>query len=266
MSFFRPTITSQGIAINILSKHCRKILDSRVISNNHPAVVKLAFNDAMTYNPETGKGGTVMGLRFRSQAIKKYNKKHLNVLNAILNAKNTEADYNLDHLSYSDYLQVNAIVSVKVANGPDMTEFHRIGRQDAVSEDELEGCSEVPQPEDGVSKFRDAFEAKGFDLKDMTALSFVYAFGVYWPRIHKLHSNHAQFTNDYYKYLVDQSQPKVFSLDNILLDDPTTKEYVDLFAEKPKEFKDAFSHAWTKLCTLGNDDKQLNLEIHPIEY
>lgn len=265
-SVFRSRISSEMVAANQIAFHCRKTLGSKLVKHNYPAVLRLAFNDAMTYNPETSKGGTVMGLKFRASKLKKYNKPYIGVLEALLYNKNLEADYRFDTMSESDYLQAHAITAIKDADGPNLCEYIRVGRKDVATEEELEGMSEVPQPEDGITKFRDAFSSKGFNEKETVALAFIYSFGTFRPRHQMSYTNRSVFNNDYFKYLIDDSQDKKFALDNILLDDSALKEFVELFADKNKEFFDAFCDAYIKLQTLGNDDQNLRLEFPEYQY
>lgn len=266
MSAFRSAISKEGLAMNAIGLHCRKNFKSRVIAHNYPAILHLAFNDAMTYNPETGKGGTVMTHKFRQQKLKKYNMPYLNVLEDLIWAKDTQASFEFDALSYSDYLQAHAIVAIKEAQGPDLTEFHRIGRQDIESEEDLEGIAEVPQPEDGITSFRDAFTSKGFTDKEIVALSSIYMYGIYRSHYETTYTNHPILHNDYFKYLNDNKNSHKYPLDKILLGDSQLKEYVELFAVERKEFFEAFTDAYLKLYTLGNDDKQLFLEVPKNDY
>lgn len=261
MSSIRPIMTESQRAMNAIGLHVRKNFKHRTLKYNYPSLVKLAFNDAMTYNPETGKGGTVMGIRFREQKLKKHNKEHLGVLENLIYMKDHMTDIKFDKFSYSDYLQAHAIVAIKEALGPDLTEYHKIGRVDAQSPEELKGASEVPNPEDGASKFRDLFYEKNFQDKDIVALSFIYMFGVFRTHYERTYTEFSIFENEYYKHIVNGENSSNPALDKILVGDDALKEYVQLFAEDKKEWFDAFSDAYLKLFTLGNDDKPLFLEI-----
>lgn len=266
MSVFRTTVSKEGVAMNTIGRHCRKNIKTPVVNYNYPAIVNLAFNDAMTYNPETKKGGAVMTHKFSSQKLKKYNLPFLNVLEELIYHKQHEADYRFDVLSLSDYLQAHSIVAIKDAQGPDLTEYHRIGRQDIESEEDLEGIAEVPQPEDGVVKFKDAFLSKGFVEKDIVALSAIYMYGVYRSHYEKTYTEMPVFKNEYFKYLNDNQSSNKHALDKILLGDAALKEYVELFAKDRKEFFEAFTDAYLRLYTLGNDDKQLHLTLPDYDY
>ncbi|CAI2378929.1 unnamed protein product [Moneuplotes crassus] len=259
MNRFTKVATKEHYAINVIGRSARLFLKQKSINYNFPTVVKLAFNDAMTYNPENGKGGTVFGLGFREHKLKHYNKKHLGALENLLWFKESQADVRLDALSKSDFLQSFAVIAIKDAMGPNMCENNRFGRKDATSEEQLEGACEVPQPEDGVTSFRDAFHSKSFDSREMVALSSVYTFGDFQPRI-------AEMNNQYFKNLVDKDIQSNDALDKILLDDSELKEFVELFANETDEFEEAFTDAWLKLYTLGNDDKELFFEVPKIEY
>ena len=259
MSVFRTSFTKENYAMKVIGRSARKFIKTRTVDYNYPALVKLAFNDAMTYNPETGKGGTVFGLGFREHKIKHYNKPHLGVLENLLYNKEYNADVRLDVLSKSDFLQAHAVIAITDAGGPNLCQYHLIGREDATSEQDLEGAWEVPQPEDGVLKFRDGFHSKSFDARKLVALSSIYTFGDFQRRF-------ADFSNDYFKNLLNPEIESNSALDKILLEEPELKEYVELFAKDKKEFFDAFTDAWLKMYTLGNDDKELTLRVPKIEH
>ena len=257
----REIYSKQDLAINAVGKHIRKMFRQRVIDYNYPAIVKLAYNDAITYNPETGKGGTVMGLNFRKQKRNKFNLPYVGIIENMLYLKKFEADARFDPLSNSDYLQSWSIVAIKETGGPDLTEHHKIGRVDATSEEDLEGADAIPDPDKGASAFRDLFYKKGFSDKDLVALSYVYMFGVFKTAYQRSYTNHSVFSNAYYQFLANSNKSHNHSLDKILLGDAALKEYVELFAENKKEFHNAFTDAYLKLHTLGNDDKPFYLEI-----
>lgn len=266
MSVFRAHKSIEQFAIEAVGLHVRKLFKHRTINYNYPALLKLAFNDAMTYNPETGKGGTVMGLKFRNHKIKSYNKPHLNVLENLLWAKYHDADYRFDTISDSDYLQAFAIIALKEATGPDLTEYLRFGREDATDESQLEGALDVPQPEDGATKFRDAFQAKGFDEREMVALWSIYMYGVYRTAYEKSYTDYYLLNNDYFKYLKNENQDNNYALDKIIKSDKALNEFAEQFATDKKEFHNAFTDAYLKLYTLGNDTKPLYLELPSFEY
>lgn len=266
MSVFRAHISKEGIAMDAIGLHCRKNMKSRVINHNYPSIVKLAFNDAMTYNPETRKGGSIMTLLSRDVKLKKYNKPHLHILEDLLWLKAHQADVRFDRFSNSDYLQAHAIVAIKDASGPDLTEYHKIGREDAQSEEDIDGILDVPQPEDGATQFRDGFEARGFNEKELVALSSIYMYGVYRTHYEKTYTDRHNFGNEYFKYLTENEKPNKFALDQILLSDEKLKEYVELFAKDKKEFFNAFTDAYLKLYTLGNDDRHLFLDVPEYKY
>lgn len=267
-STIREIFTKQDIAINFIGKQIRPKFKNPVLNYNYPAIVKLAFNDAMTYNSDTGAGGTVFGYKFNSVKGKQYNKKHYNVIENLIYIKQQEMDPTLDVMSYSDYLQSFAIIAIRDALGPNLTSHHLIGRRDVEDEAELEDANEVPQPEDGATQFKDAFYIKGFDERELAALSFVYVYGDFMTRYQKTYTVYHNFEIEYYKYLASEPQPNMYPIDKILVGDSAIKEYVDLFASSKKEFHEAFEDAWVKLHTLGNDDKDLYLEVDtkPFDY
>mmetsp|Transcript_11811 Transcript_11811/g.13396 ORF Transcript_11811/g.13396 Transcript_11811/m.13396 type:complete len:142 (-) Transcript_11811:22-447(-) len=141
-----------------------------------------------------------------------------------------------------------------------MTKENVIGRVDAASEADIEGADEIPDPDKGATHFRDLFHKKGFDEKDIVALSYLYAYGNYRSHYEKTYTRFHVFDNGVYANLGG------CSLSKILLGDATLKQHVDLFAQDKMAFFDAFSDAYLKLHTLGNDGKQLYLELPDYDY
>lgn len=261
MSLFREVLTKQDHAVNFIGKALRPYLKKKTIKSNFSGVIKLAFNDAMTYNPKTGKGGTIFGYKFADIKNKKYNKQHFGLVEEIVYTKDHLSVPELDQMSHSDYLQSFALICMKDAWGPELTDHHLFGRKDAETEADLAGIADVPQPEDGLTLFKDAFLSKGFTERETVALSFMYVYGVFKTDYEKTYTSFDNFENYYFQYLLSEKDPKKHALDKILLGDSSFKENVEKFALSKKEFIEAFSEAWLKLHTLGNDDKPLYLEI-----
>lgn len=238
----------------------RKTFKNKVIHYNYPAIVKLAFYDAITYNPETGKGGAKFGLRFNKNKFNKFTKPYANIIEELLWIKKNKADPRFDALSHSDYLQNFSIIGIKDAGGPNMAEFNLFGREDANTEADLEGADEIPDPEKGAAHFIDLFTKKGFSEKDIVALSYIYAFGNSRSYYEKTYTNFHVFDNQYFTNIGD------CSLSKILKGEARLKEYVDLFAKEKKEFYEAFTEAYLKLYTLGSDESKLYFEISKYDY
>ena len=256
----RQTVFKQDLAMDAIGTHMRKNMKNKIINYNYPAMVKLAFYDAITFNPETRKGGAVFGLRFNKHKFNKFTKPYANIIEELIWIKNHKADPRFDRLSNSDYLQNFSIISIKDAGGPNLAELNLFGREDAKSESDLDGADEIPDPDKGAAHYIDLFRKKGFNEKDIVALSYIYAFGNCKTYYEKSYTNYHVFDNQFYKNIGD------CSLSKILKGDGRLKEYVDLFAKEKKEFYEAFTDAYLKLYTLGNDSEKLFFEIDKYDY
>lgn len=253
-------MSKQDLAMDVIGVHMRKNFRNRIIHYNYPAIVKLAYYDAITYNPDTGKGGATFGLRFNKYKYNKFTKPHANIIEELIYIKQRKADPRFDSLSYSDYLQNFSIIGIKDAGGPNLAEFNLFGRADAKTEADLEGADEIPDPDKGATHFIDLFKKKGFSERDIVALSYIYAFGNVRTYYEKTYTNFHVFDNQFYKNIGD------CSLSKILKGDAKLKEYVDLFAKEKKEFYEAFTEAYLKLYTLGNGDSKLYFELSKYDY
>lgn len=113
---------------------------------------------------------------------------------------------------------------------------------DEVDESNVEDYAESLVPSMGGSKYRDAFYEKGFDDEEMTALSYVFAYGKVCERGHAVRTNFDKFDNQLYKDILSSTPTGIVGLDEILRDDDL-KVYVEQFAESKEEFFKTFLEA-----------------------
>ena len=95
--------------------------------------VRLAYNDALTYDPSTGKGGVKASWRFREIGRAPQNRALLGLAVELQNMKANE-ELPFDKLSMADYTVAAAMTTIQWADGPVMLDEFAYGRKDASSE------------------------------------------------------------------------------------------------------------------------------------
>lgn len=155
--------------------------------------VRLAYNDALTYDPSTGKGGVKASWRFREFARSPQNKALLGLAVELQNLK-ANGEVPFDKLSNADFAVAAAFTTIQWADGPVMLDEFAYGRKDAAS---AEDCgSNAPISQDSyVAKL----QAMGFTDEEVVALASVEGFGVTRDPEHARWSTYPKFGTYYYK-------------------------------------------------------------------
>ena len=179
--------------------------------------------------------------------------------------------------SIADLWALAANVAIKVMGGPDVpTNF---GRKDASSSAESveSQVGRLPDGDKGIDHLREIFHPKGFDDKDIVALSGAHTVG-------KCHADRSgfdgpwtedpyKFDNTYFKEMLSKEyvaettaagcpQNKNEATGTIMLDsdlallsDPAFKSVVEKYAEDQDAYFADFAVAWQKMQELGCDLK-----------
>ena len=177
-----------------------------------------------------------------------------------------------DVISHADLWTLAANVAIEVMGGPKIpTKFGRTDAKDA-SESVESQVGRLPDGDKGIDHLREIFHPKGFDDKDIVALSGAHTVG----KCHadrsgfsgKWTENHLKFDNSYFTEMLTKKydaettekgcpQNKHKDTDTImlisdlaLLEDPF-KQYVELYAKDQQAFFDDFTKAWVKLQENG---------------
>lgn len=176
-------------------------------------------------------------------------------------------------ISNADLWTLAANVATKVMGGPDIPT--RFGRTDAKSSAESveSQVGRLPDGDKGVDHLRDIFAPKGFDDKDIVALSGAHTVG-------KCHADrsgfdgqwtesHLSFDNGYFVELLKKEYtPEKASTGNpqcahkasgtimlisdlALLEDPKFKVHVERYANDQAAFFADYTAAWVKLQENG---------------
>lgn len=214
--------------------------------------VRLVYNDALTYDPATGNGGVRAAWRHRAFGNSPLNKALLGYANHLENLKANET-MTFDKCSIADYSVGAAFTAIQMAEGPVMLDDFAWGRQDATSEAQCGSLSGIPSPNNYIARL----EELGFDHNEIVALANCESFGIDQSAGHARWSNHPKFNNHLYKYLLTGSGSS-HRFHDILMNNPSTREHVQNFAENNAEFHLVFKRAFARLSELGSDSNSLS--------
>ncbi len=208
--------------------------------------LRIVYNDALTFDPSTNKGGLKANFIFRNVARAPQNK-HLQLLTQeLIYLKKCKEDIVVDQLSMSDYFAAQAFFVVREAEGPNILSDISYGRKDATSESEAGDVKQIPTI---GSNYVSNLKAKGFDNNEIVALAAVEAFGVVWDPKKRDTSKYPKLDNFFYKQLLSSGSDVV--LQRELTSDADLKAIVEKYAQDQKAFHDSFGQAFIKLTNLG---------------
>lgn len=162
--------------------------------------VRLAYNDALTYDPSTGKGGVKASWRFREIGRAAHNRPLLGLAVELQNLKANE-ELPFDKLSMADYSVAAAFTTIQWADGPVMLDEFAYGRKDASSAEECGSTSQVSS-----DAYVANLQAKGFSDEEIVALASVEAFGITRDPEQARWSAFPKFDNYYYKQVLTNAQ------------------------------------------------------------
>ena len=125
-----------------------------------PAYLRLAWHDAIMYNPKTKKGGADGSIRFDKNINNEKNRSLTPILKDLEKVKTQFPD-----ISWADIIAVAGSVAVEVTGGPVIP--MKLGRIDKEFEEDLqEPPSDNISPKDSIRYFKES----GFSVKEMIVL------------------------------------------------------------------------------------------------
>jgi len=177
-----------------------------------------------------------------------------------------------DKISNADLWALAANVAIEYMGGPAIpTRFGRVDAKDA-SESVESQVGRLPDGDKGIDHLREIFHPKGFDDKDIVALSGAHTVG----KCHldrsgfdgKWTENHLKFDNSYFtemlsKEYADENTAKgcpqkchkdtntIMLISDLALLEAPFRQYVELYAKDQDAFFADFSKAWVKLQENG---------------
>ncbi|KAK6922573.1 hem peroxidase [Dillenia turbinata] len=196
-----------------------------------PLMLRLALNDAETYDANAKRGGPDGSIRFEEVYKRKENE---GLEEAIKFCEELKAKH--PKITYADLYQLAGVVAVEVTGGPTIDFFP--GRKDSLKPPK-EGL--LPDATKGVQHLKDIFYRMGISDKDIVALSGGRTLGKA--------KDPMKFDNTYFKELLENESKG--TADKGLLEDPTFRRYVKLYADNEEAFFKDYAASHKKLSELG---------------
>jgi len=244
-----------------------------------PMLVRLAWHSCGSYGKATNDGGSNGGtIRMCPESNHGGNAGLKHAIGCLSTIKE-----NNPGASWADLIVYAGVVAIENMGGPDCG--FTPGRSDAPKPDTPPSKDKRFTPDDrlpdaaqGAQHLRDVFYRMGFSDQEIVALSGAHAIG----RCHTDRSGfwgpwtyaESAFSNDYYKFLLEKkwtvkkshegktwTGPKQYEADGgklmmlptdmVLLDDPSFKKWVKVYAASEETFFNDFAKAFRKLTELG---------------
>lgn len=238
-----------------------------------PILVRLSWHDAGVFSDGKLKGGcpnAVMRFTDAGEGTFGANAGLPDVAVGLL--KPISEKYVPDTISNADLWTLAANVAIKVMGGPDIkTRFGRVDAKDS-SESVESQVGRLPDGDKGIDHLREIFHPKGFDDKDIVALSGAHTVGKCnldrsgfdgpWTE------EPLKFDNTYFKDMLEKEYKEettekgnpqfrsgsgtiMLISDLALLKDPAFKEHVETYAKDQDAYFADFTKAWIKLQENG---------------
>ena len=134
--------------------------------------IRAAYNDALTFDPATGKGGAVANYRSPKVMRHKANRDIQGFINEIIYKKECEFESIYDKISTADLFQLSAMIAIKESQGPDMFNSMVIGRKEIEKPEDAGSPSNIPKAEN----FKEQLLKLNFDEDEICALAAIDAY------------------------------------------------------------------------------------------
>ncbi|KAL1520610.1 hypothetical protein AB1Y20_022184 [Prymnesium parvum] len=241
-----------------------------------PAFVRLAWNDAATYNATDGKFGPRASMRFEPEASHPSNK-GLQYARELLEPIKQAVPL----ISYADLWQLAAVVSIEMMGGPKIP--FRMGRVDASGPEECAPAGLLPGAHDTAEQLRRVFYRMGFEPDHLVALMGAHTLGRCHPQYSGFNgpwtSDPLSFDNQYFKDLLNKQWAQTGDIyttalledtimlpsDHLLASDHQFALWADAYAHDESLFFSSFSLAFEKLGELGHSSlREATYTLTPI--
>ncbi|KAL1511739.1 hypothetical protein AB1Y20_005027 [Prymnesium parvum] len=228
-----------------------------------PAFVRLAWQDACTYNTTDGKYGPRASMRFEPEASYPSNRGLERIRSMLEPIKQA-----VPMLSYADLWQLAAVVSIEMMGGPRVP--FRVGRIDASSSEECAPAGMLPGAHDTTEELRSLFNRMGFNDGERVALMGAHTLGRCQPQNSGFNgawtSEPLAFDNQYFKEQFDEQWASAgdsyqnghqdgtirLNADMHLSTDPQLVRWATAFASDEALFFSSFTSAFQKMSQLGH--------------
>lgn len=231
-----------------------------------PVFIRLAWHASGTYSKEDGSGGSNGAtMRFNPEAAHGANAGLHHARNILEKVK---AEF--PGISYSDLWILAGNVAIEEMGGPKIG--FSPGRTDKPDGSYCTPDGRLPDAAQGTDHLRDIFYRMGFNDQEIVALSGAHSLG-------RCHTDRSGFTgpwtrapttfsNEYFRELIENtwtikkwSGPQQYedptgdlmmlNTDMALLDDPSMRKWVEIYAKDSARFEADFAKAYQKLTELG---------------
>ncbi|XP_020085141.1 probable L-ascorbate peroxidase 3 isoform X2 [Ananas comosus] len=206
-----------------------------------PLMLRLAWDDAGTYDKETNTGGPNGSIRFEEyKHSASYDLKSAIDLLELVKAQHPK-------ITYADLYQLAGVVAVEATGGPTI-DFVPGRKDSAVCANE----GLLPDFSKGAQHLRDVFYRMGLSDKDIVALSGGQILERSILNVDGSQNIFLKFDNSYFvKLLKEESAQLLHPLDKALVDDPAFRSYVEQYAKDEDAFFKDYAESHKKLSELG---------------
>jgi len=244
--------------------------------NCGPILIRLSWHDAGVFSTGKLTGGCPnAAMRFAEAGEGAFGANAGLPTVALDLLKPISEKYCPDVISNADLWTLAANVAIEVMGGPKIPT--RFGRKDAASADESveSQVGRLPDGDKGCPHLREIFHPKGFDDKDIVALSGAHTVGAMHADRSgfegKWTEDYLKFDNSYFTEMLNkkyeaettaqgcpqnrnkESGTVMLISDLALLEDPF-RQHVEAYAKDQSVFFDDFTKAWVKLQENGCSD------------
>ena len=240
-------------------KNLRQVLESKIQKTKCPAVLRVAFHDAGTFNKTSNDGGMNGSVLYELGRPESFGlKRGLNPIKEVyeeMKARGFGDD--TGGVSLADCIACAGAYAVELTGGPKFLESVPLGRKDASSADpEKRMPVETLRGKEMREHFQNLY---GLSSQEMIALSGAHTIG------QKGFGDPYTFDNEYFVTLkkdpwnlpnltkdeLEMNEHIGLLSDRYLLEDEENRKWIDKYAEDAGAFKKDFVDAYIKLTTLG---------------
>jgi len=240
-------------------KNLRQVLESKIQKTKCPAVLRVAFHDAGTFNKTSNDGGMNGSVLYELGRPESFGlKRGLNPIKEVyeeMKARGFGDD--TGGVSLADCIACAGAYAVELTGGPKFLESVPLGRKDASSADPE---NRMPVETLRGKEMREHFQnLYGLSSQEMIALSGAHTIG------QKGFGDPYTFDNEYFVTLkkepwnlpnltkdeLEMNEHIGLLSDRYLSEDEENRKWIDKYAEDAGTFKKDFVDAYIKLTTLG---------------
>jgi adenylate cyclase len=224
-----------------LLRQLRPELDKLIPRTEAALFLRLAFHDAMSFDPETGEGGPDGSLHFPEELARP---EHAGLGRGIEVLAKLKARF--AQVSWADLIVLAGAVAVRKCDGPEVP-VH-MGRKDAAAPGRV---GYVPREDEDLAVLKRAFAVRGLGLRDFVALQGAHTLGK--VRGVPFTEDLLTFSNSYYHRLLGDTPNDKLALlasDRAMLSDPECRALVEEYARDQAAFFRDFVRAYTKLTAV----------------